>query len=334
MKRDRFEESSARPAYFTGHYLCNKTNSGAKIKDNRRFNYEIFSAVEAKKYLNKYEFSFITRRQFFQNCQEGCPSLSCNKFYRIPTSGDDSNNIIDLRNESLSFRKLTEMMKDIEENISLKKNDRVNAELACVVNSLPREFIIAFINHLPTVAVKNALHYLNPTNYVSNSQMRIELRDTARANNKDSRKKNDGRFQLFFVKGDESYHLHFQHKNALIVYIIYLIDRYENGTEVDTIDILDYELEYKKLYNLMYPNDQFCDRSYNTIASKFSEGGKKRKPRLYDCYYEIRSVVGRACAKLNEMAALYVIADASSHIYVSRECILVPSELLNIIKIK
>lgn len=217
--------------------------------------------------------------------------------------------------EILTHRKKMEMQERFAKDLIAIRNstsdERAWTEVKIILESLNINNT-EVIHYLRSVSDRDIEHFVNkvtPRMIAEQSTMTMEVKYVGKV---DKKRTSDGRFRVYFYKDGIEQLVHFKRHSACILYIIYLID-IKKTVEVDTLDIMQYENDFCKLFNEIYGYDGGKEY-FNTMLSKAN--GHSEQKILKNCLSDIRMAVGNACERLNESAKPYVLDDALSHLCV------------------
>ena len=220
------------------------------------------------------------------------------------------------------------MMNRVEENFTKASKDEVaDAELSFIFDCIDTDSIKHFAMHLNKNLRRQLATYMNVQKLAENSEARLEVRKEGRI---DSKNRTNGRYRLYIVNGTRTAQVEFSHRNSFIVYLLYLMEKHSSD-DVDTLDIGSYRQQFadllKEVYK-MYDGDERFDSLVKTAESRAA--GKQA--RLKECYSDIRISISNACKKVGELASPYIIENADEHLYVLKKNIVMPQELLDMMK--
>lgn len=230
----------------------------------------------------------------------------------------------------VSFRKKTEMLERMKENIKkLRKNrdPQAAAELNYLLDGLDKESLLAILTALPKQQLESFYKTANPRLIAEKSKMKLEVRHVGEL---DYKYRTNGYYRLFLMKDFDQIQVHFKYKESFIVYLIYLIDKLQKD-QVDSLSIKDYKSQFLSLYNASY------DESLDDVLTRFNElfrsvdkNGDLRQAQLKHCYSDIRISISAACSKLDELPAPYILQNYHDHLFVQKENIIVEKKLINL----
>ena len=88
----------------------------------------------------------------------------------------------------------------------------------------------------------------------------------------------------------------------------------------------DYVEKYKEVYNQCDGDSRFD----KLIGKGKDEDGNPMPAQIKHCYSDIRTAVSDVCERLRELPAPFILADAKDHLYVLKNKISVPQNLIAI----
>ena len=303
----------------------------------------LLKLVRIKKPKKGEKFTGIIPPQVFgkiiKSLYTGSMTLFCGKGKKSVRRFSHFKEIQDITVATLDFLQKQKMQKRMVENVNkLRKNNDVEAdtELRLMLKNVPIEFVIEMLKNLSKSQLIKASECLDSQNYAKNSHLRFEICKPSEMQGfelpKNKKIKNIGTYMLFISNGQTFEPVDFNYKSSFIVYLIYLIDRFKKKDSIEPIDMLDKEreIEYYKLYNIIYPNHtDEAKSSYFSLTSEFKKDSKeRRKKRLGDCYADIKVCVGSVCHNMGEIINPHIIENAGDHLATMPNKIHIPYELL------
>jgi len=141
--------------------------------------------------------------------------------------------------------------------------------------------------------------------------------------NKQSKRKNDGKYLIYVTNGVRKSQIHFSRKPSCIVYIMYLLDKVQRGAEVDTLRIINNRELFCRIYSEVYDNTGM-NETFDALTSKIILG-KVRQTRLKDCYLDIRHSFEEAIKEYGEELTPFIIPNENSHLTILGSNIIIPS---------
>ncbi|MCH4155245.1 MAG: hypothetical protein LKF31_02970 [Muribaculaceae bacterium] len=256
-------------------------------------------------------------------------NLSLNSlFTSIPSFGMVTGPLISFMNMGKIYERLSEIVR-----LYIKGDKNAKMEIHAITKNIDPRILIEIFKRMPPSMVNKYCKYLNPNFLAKSSTLKFEIRDHSESYNKktakEKRLKNDGKFVLYLTKNNQEEFIHFGHKESFILYLIYLIDRYEKGTEVDTLKIPKMKKDFCNLFNIVYPGSGIDGASrFDRMVKPYISQGKTQKPKISSYYSEIRKKVYEACDNMNEVPVPFVISDPTSHIYTLQSNIIIDPSLL------
>lgn len=235
---------------------------------------------------------------------------------------------LDIEGE-LTFLKKTEMLDGMKESILIyqkSKDAKADATLSYILDGLDVETLLTFLSKLPKQQIEKFCDVANPRKLAEESKMTFEIKKVGAS---DSLNSTDGKYRLFLQNNLGQIQVHFKRKDSFVLYLIYLMDKYQNET-VDTLAIKDYRKQFVVLFEEVYPGDDGNSRFDSMIKHKDGKGNP-RQAQIKHCYADIRESVGDACEKMREPSAPFVLQDANDHLFVLKERIKIDDDLLKLI---
>ena len=226
----------------------------------------------------------------------------------------------------ITYKKKREMMSRMKENIYkyIKYNDKkAEAELNYVLNSLDAEFLKVLLKHMPKGQLDTFYKTASDIRQAEESKVKLEVRYVGKS---DIKHKGDGKYRLFMLKDYDQIQVHFSRREAFILYLIYLIDKYNND-DVDTLNIKEYKDQFIFLYNKVYGPDSPAQK-FDSMVKYYDRDGNIRQPQIKHSYEDIRLAIKESCEKLGEISTPFLLANPQDHLDVLRENIIIPKELL------
>lgn len=228
----------------------------------------------------------------------------------------------------ISHKRRQDIISHLLENIGkLKKNydERIDAELDLFFTSIdPTTWKVYFLKQSPMLQEK-MLRFANPKTQAELSTMDLEIRYFKKI---DKDRKNDGYYRLFMKRGEDTLMVHFQRKNAFVLYLIYLIDRKKNGDNVDTLDIMKYKSAFCEIYKMTYGFSG--ENEFDDMVKSYNSKGEMRERSLYVVLHSMREDIGSTCERMRESPEPYLLQDITSHLAVLPKHIIVPKEMMAI----
>ena len=142
--------------------------------------------------------------------------------------------------------------------------------------------------------------------------------------------KADGKYRLFLHKDYDQIQVHFGLRDAFVLYLIYIIDRHERDT-VDTLNIKSYRSQFVDLFKAVYGDDGTEER-FDKLVEHYDAQGNPQQAQIKHCYSDIRMSVSDGCEKLRELPSPFILSDAQDHLYVLKNKISVPQDLIDMMK--
>lgn len=231
---------------------------------------------------------------------------------------------------SVSFRKKTEMLDRMKDNIRKFRKNRdpqAEAELSYLLDGLDKDTLLAILTALPKQQLEVFYKTANPRLLAEKSKMKLEVKHVG---NLDKKYRTNGYYRLFLLKDMDQVQVHFKYKESFVVYLIYLIDKLQKE-EVDSLSIKDYQSQFLSLYGASY-NDTEADalNRFKELFRSVDKNGDFRQAQLKHCYSDIRTSLSAACAKIEELPAPYILQNYHDHLFVLRENIVVENKLVDL----
>lgn len=229
----------------------------------------------------------------------------------------------------ISHKRKQDIISHLLENIGkLKKNydERIDAELDLLFKSVdPTTWKVYFLKQSPMLQEK-MLRFVNPKTQAELSTMDLEIRYFKKI---DKDRKNDGYYRLFMKRAEDTLMVHFQRKNAFVLYLIYLIDRKKNGDNVDTLDIRKYKDMFCKIYEMTYGFSG--EKEFDDMVKSYDNNGEVKERSLYVVLHSMREDIGSTCERMRESPEPFLLQDITSHLAVLPKHIIVPKEMMAIV---
>ncbi len=221
-----------------------------------------------------------------------------------------------------------QMMDRIEENFVKSRRDEIaDAEVMVILSSMDVHSLKKFASTLNKNQRSKLAEIANVKKVAEKASTWLEVRYIGKI---ESGHRTKGRYRLYItdVKKDEL--VEFDSSDSFLVYMLFMIDKVLKD-EVDTLDFDKYKDLFVKLSWEVY---RFCDgeERFKKITKGRDDKGNAREKRLSDCLGDIKISISNACNKLGALPSPYIIEDADEHLYVSKNDIMLPDELKEIIK--
>ena len=252
-----------------------------------------------------------------------------NPAFNAYVPGSHSGSLLEI-DDVVTYRKKKKIMERMEENVRKYKKNRdpqAEAELSVIFKNLDVDIIIEICSKLPKKQMEMVCNTVNPYKLAEQSNLKLKISIV----NKDKRKGNDGIYRLVFEKNNKSVPVHFQRKESFILYLIYLIDKY-NNENVDTLDLKQHKNQFVKLFDMNYGGG-YGEMSYEKITNSGQKNTKNTMPTpLKLCYSDIRKTISSVCEELRESHLPFTIKTPQDHISVLKTNIFIPKEVLEMVK--
>ena len=229
----------------------------------------------------------------------------------------------------ITHQKKSAMIDRMMENINKyrrNKDKAAEAELNYVLSSLDIESLKRVLTKMSKKQLEAFYKTTNPKILAEQSTMMLEIKYVGKI---DPNWRADGNYRLILHKNYDRIEVHFGRREAFILYLIYLIDKYEHG-KVDSLNIENYRNEFNRLYKAVYDQDEGNSRFDKLIGRGKDENGNLMPPQIKHCYSDIRIAVSDGCEKLRELPAPFILADANDHLYVLRDKLSIPRTLVEL----
>ena len=229
----------------------------------------------------------------------------------------------------ITHQKKSAMIDRMMENINKYRRNRdkeAEAELNYVLSSLDIESLKRVLTKMSKKQLETFCKTTNPKILAQESTMTLEIRYVGEV---DPNWRADGYYRLFLHKNYDQIHVHFGRREAFILYLIYIIDKYEHD-KVDSLNIEDYRSEFNSLYLAVYGQDEGDSRFDKLIGRSKDENGNLMPSQIKHCYSDIRMAVSDGCEKLRELPAPFILADPNDHLYVLKNKLSIPQTLIEL----
>ena len=220
------------------------------------------------------------------------------------------------------------MMEDVEENFTkARRNEKLDAQITWLIQSADAEDIKKFIYSLNKNQQKKFFQMMNTKRTGEEAGAWLEVRYEGKIKS-DSRTK--GRYRLYVTNGKKAELVEFANSDSFLIHLLYIIEK-AISNDVNTLDFNKYKDLFVKLSWEVY---RFCDgeERYKKITRGRDDEGNSKERRLSDCLGDIKNSVSKSCKKLGVLPSPYYIENADEHLYVSKNDIVLPDELLEVIK--
>lgn len=229
----------------------------------------------------------------------------------------------------ITHQKKSAMIDRMMENINKfrrNKDEKAEAELNYVLSSLDIESLKRVLTKMSKKQLETFCKTTNPKILAQESTMTLEIKYVGEV---DPNNRADGNYRLFLHKDYDQIHVHFGRREAFILYLIYIIDKYEHD-KVDSLNIEDYRSEFNSLYLAVYGQDEGDSRFDKLIGRGKDENGNLMPPQIKHCYSDIRIAVSDGCEKLRELPAPFILTDPNEHLYVLKNKLSIPRALIEL----
>lgn len=207
-----------------------------------------------------------------------------------------------------------------------KHDPKVEAEIEFIIKCIDPATLRMFFQKQSPKLQEKITNFVNPKRLAEVSTMDLEIRWSKEI---DKIYRTNGHYRLYLCRGDESLQVHFRRSAGFVLYLIYLMDRKKNGEKVDTLNIAQYKSLFGKLYKMTYGMEGetvFTDmlKNYNAQNDALQKG-------LHNVLQCIRDNVGITCERMQEPAEPFLLQDATAHLAVLPEHIIIPDEIMALI---
>ena len=219
------------------------------------------------------------------------------------------------------------MMEDVEENfIKARRDEKLDAQITWLIQSADAEDIKKFVYSLNKNQQRKFFQMMNTKRTGEESEAWLEVRFEGKIKS-DSRTK--GRYRLYVTNGKKDELVEFTNSDSFLIHLLYIIEKVISN-DVNTLDFDKYKDLFVKLSWEVY---RFCDgeERYKKITRGRDDEGNSKERRLSDCLGDIKNSVSKSCKKLGVLPSPYYIENADEHLYVSKNDIVLPDELMDII---
>ena len=229
----------------------------------------------------------------------------------------------------ITHQKKSAMIDRLMENINKYRRNRdkeAEAELNYVLSSMDIESLKRVLTKMSKKQLETFCKTTNPMILAEESTMMLEIKYVGEV---DPNNRADGNYRLFLHKSYDRIHVHFGRREAFILYLIYIIDKYEHD-KVDSLNIEDCRNVFNSLYKAVYDQDDGNSRFDKLIGRGKDENGNLMPSQIKHCYSDIRIAVSDGCEKLRELPAPFILADPNDHLYVLKNRLSVPQTLIEL----
>ena len=219
------------------------------------------------------------------------------------------------------------MMENVEENfIKARRDEKLDAQITLLIQSADAEDIKKFVYSLNKNQQKKFFQMMNPKRTGEESGAWLEVRYEGKIKS-DSRTK--GRYRLYVTNGKREELVEFSNSDSFLIHLLYIIEKVIS----DDVNTLDFD-KYKDLFvKLSWEVYRFCDgdERFKKITRGRDDEGNSKERRLSDCLGDIKNSISKSCKKLGVLPSPYYIENADEHLYVSKNDIVLPDELMDVI---
>ena len=258
-----------------------------------------------------------------------CEALPMECMFDMVAPVYSSEDFRDKEGKSLTYKEQNDIINSLSEIVKSHRK-RPTKEIDAALDSLfssvdPVSLKIFFLKLSPQMQEK-MLNNLNPNALAKNSNMDVKVIHIGVI---DGSKTTRGKYRLFFEKNYDRIEVPFTRRPAFILYLIYLIDKKINGSNVDTLKLEKYRSLFGKLFELTYGYNG--EKEFDKIMSNINEKGNVKQRELNVVMLAMRNAVGSACERMCEPAEPFIVKDVSSHLAVLPEHIFIPNELITLV---
>lgn len=209
-----------------------------------------------------------------------------------------------------------------EEEKAERRKAEVEIDLVC--SSIDGETVKRLFAIMSPSQRERALKLLDPREVAKASEMILSLEkvDVQYIRSRST----DGYYRLFLKKGNQSLPVHFARRASVVIYTIYMVDRYCKP-EVDTLNLRLYRDAFVDLYDKYYHDRTEGEVRFGELWQKYD-----KRPQIYLCLNDIRQTLSTTCKQLDEIASPYILETEYSHLFVDKEKMLLPPELLELVR--
>ena len=219
------------------------------------------------------------------------------------------------------------MMENVEENfIKARRDEKLDAQITLLIQSADAEDIKKFVYSLNKNQQKKFFQMMNPKRTGEETGAWLEVRYEGKIQS-DSRTK--GRYRLYVTNGKREELVEFSNSDSFLIHLLYIIEKVIS----DDVNTLDFD-KYKELFvKLSWEVYRFCDgdERFKKITRGRDDDGNSKERRLSDCLGDIKNSISKSCKKLGVLPSPYYIENADEHLYVSKNDIVLPDELMEVI---
>lgn len=219
------------------------------------------------------------------------------------------------------------MMEDVEESfIKARRDKKLDAQITWLIQSADAEDIKKFVYSLNKNQQRKFFQMMNTKRTGEESDAWLEVRFEGEIKS-DSRTK--GRYRLYVTNGKKYELVEFTNSDSFLIHLLYIIEKVISN-DVNTLDFDKYKELFVKLSWEVY---RFCDgeERFKKITRGRDDDGNSKERRLSDCLGDIKNSVSKSCKKLGVLPSPYYIENADEHLYVSKNDIVLPDELMDVI---
>jgi hypothetical protein len=144
---------------------------------------------------------------------------------------------------------------------------------------------------------------------------------------------NNGWIQIFTQKGNkERQSLHFGHKPTFIIYLMYLIDKYNRKDDALSLNLLKNKTIFNNLYHSVYSySSKNADDEFEKLIRR-NVDGTFRQGRLPECMTDLRKSLANALKKYDENYLPYTLS-SRTHLAIPANKIIFEGDAVELTKL-
>lgn len=207
-----------------------------------------------------------------------------------------------------------------------KHDPKVEAEIEFIIKCIDPATLRMFFQKQSPKLQEKITNFVNPKRLAEVSTMDLEIRWSKEI---DKIYRTNGYYRLYLCKGDDRLHVHFRRSAGFVLYLLYLMDRKKNGEKVDTLNIAQYKSLFDKLYKMTYGREG--ETIFTDMLKNYNAQNEAQQKGLHNVLQTIRENVGVTCERMQEPAEPFLLQDATAHLAVLPEHIIIPDEIMALI---
>lgn len=270
----------------------------------------------------------ITDRRFQSNYLAGLAEQSMSPSFGMAASAASIKERLEIKGV-ITHKQRLEMYDRLLDNLKKyhKTHDpKIEAELDFIFRIIdPVTMRMFFLKQSPKLQEKMN-NFVNPKRLAEVSTIDLEIRWSKEI---DKIYRTNGHYRLYLCKGDDRLHVHFRRSAGFVLYLIYLMDRKKNGEKVDTLNIAQYKSLFGKLYKMTYGSEG--EAVFTDMLKNYNAQNDAQQKGLHNVLQCIRENVGVTCERMQEPAEPFLLQDATAHLAVLPEHIIIPDEIMALI---